>query len=102
MNSPRPAKSRRKIRVLVVDDHPLFRAGLVQLLNRQPELTCCGEAGTIPDALAALHDLKPNLVLLDLRLGKGDGLELIKSIKAQYPAVIILVISQFDEALYAE
>src|SRR5437867_9364580 len=103
MRPSQSSRSRRKIRVLVVDDHPLLREGLVQLLDRQQDLVCCGQAGTASDALAALSARhKPDLVLLDLRLGKSDGLELIKTLKAQYPAVAILVVSQFDEALYAE
>jgi len=99
---PGTSKSRRKARVLVVDDHPLFRDGLVQLINRQPDLTCCGEAGTAADALAALSLHKPDLALLDLRLGSADGLDVIKSFKAQCASVLILVLSQSDEALYAE
>src|SRR5436853_3899984 len=98
----RSRKSLGKVRVLVVDDHPLFREALVQLLNRQTDLTCCGEAGSANDALARLQREKPDLILLDLRLGKADGLELIKSFKVQSADVLILVVSQLDEALYAE
>ncbi len=92
----------RKTRVLVVDDHPLFRSGLVQLVNRQPDLACCGEAATAAEALAGLRSHEPELVLMDLRLGSDDGLELIKIVKAQKPQLAILVISQFDETLYAQ
>src|SRR6266478_5591491 len=102
MKASSSRSSGHKTRILVVDDHPLLREALVQLLNRQQNLTCCGQAGTAADAVAAMHAHKPELVLLDLRLGKSDGLELIKSFKAEYPGVAILVVSQFDEALYAE
>jgi len=85
-----------------VDDHPLFRDGLVQLINRQRDLICCGQAGTSAAALTAMEVHCPDFILLDLRLGQEDGLELIKSCKARCPSIAILVISQFDEAIYAE
>ncbi len=91
-----------KIRVLVVDDHPIVREGLTSLINRQPDLTCCGEAGTIPEAQKALETKAVDLLLLDLRMGATDGLENIKALTARFPKVPILVISQFDEATYAE
>ncbi len=89
-------------RILVVDDHPLVRDGLVQLIRRQNGLLCCGEADTVQDALDAALREHPDLVILDLRLDKGDGLELIKILKSQLPALRILVLSQLDEVLYAE
>jgi DNA-binding NarL/FixJ family response regulator len=91
-----------KARVLVVDDHPMMRGGLIQLVNRQSDLTCCGEAGTVAEAQVAVAQLKPDLVLLDLRLKGGDGLELIKSLRSQYAKLRILVLSQFDAPHYAE
>lgn len=91
-----------KFQVLVVDDHPIVREGLVGLINRQPDLICCGEAGTILEAQAALETKAVDLLLLDLRMGAGDGLENIKSLKARFPNPPILVISQFDEGTYAE
>lgn len=91
-----------KARLLVVDDHPLLRDGLMQLINRQEDLICCGEAGTAAAARAAIAEKCPDLVVLDLRLGGGDSLELIKSLLAQYSDLRILVVSQFDEALFAE
>jgi len=91
-----------KTRVLVVDDHPLFRDGLVQLINRQRDLICCGQAGNSAAALAALKAHRPEFLILDLRLGQEDGLEMVKSCKAQFPSIAILIISQFDEAIYAE
>jgi DNA-binding NarL/FixJ family response regulator len=91
-----------KAQVLIVDDHPLLREGLVQFLNRQDDLTCCGEAEDAAGAETAIVRLKPDLVLLDLRLGSGDGLEFIKSLKARYENLRILVLSQQDELLFAE
>ena len=91
-----------RARILVVDDHPIFCQGMGDLLNRQSDVVCCGAAGSIPDAEKAIATQKPDLVLLDLRLGQADGLEAIKGLKAQFPNLRILVISQFDESVYAE
>jgi DNA-binding NarL/FixJ family response regulator len=96
------SKSDGKKRILVVDDHPLVRDGLIQLIRRQSGLTCCGEADTVLNAQEAVLSEKPDLVILDLRLDKGDGLELIKTFKSQLPALRMLVLSQLDEVLYAE
>src|SRR3954447_23243542 len=84
-----PASS-TKARILVVDDHPLVREGLIGLLGQQSDMVCCGEASTAREAMAALAEHKPDLVILDLRLRGADGLELIKAFKAQIPEVRIL------------
>jgi DNA-binding NarL/FixJ family response regulator len=89
-------------RILVVDDHPLLRAGLIQFISRHQDLVCCGEADSAATTHIAIADRKPDLLLLDLRLRDEDGLELLKSLKARFPDLRILVISQCDEALYAE
>jgi DNA-binding NarL/FixJ family response regulator len=94
-------KSVRKRRVLVADDHPLFRDGLVRLLDRERDLICCGETDTVAGTLAAVRTQKPDLLVLDLRLRDGDSLELIKTLKAEAPALPVLVLSQHDETLYA-
>lgn len=98
-STPKPPA---KGRILVSDDHPFLRLGLAMLLNRQADLCCCGEADSVPGTMKLVGELKPDLLLLDLFLGEGDGLELIKSLRAQYPQTQILVISQLDEAVYAE
>jgi DNA-binding NarL/FixJ family response regulator len=87
--------SSQKKRVLVVDDHPLMRDGIVQLLNRQPDLMAYAEAGNQEEVMEALKASPPDIMLLDLRLGHGDGIELIKQLR-------ILVHSMFDEQVYAE
>ncbi|MCX7723530.1 MAG: response regulator transcription factor, partial [Verrucomicrobiae bacterium] len=92
----------RKGRILVVDDHPLFREGVTQFINRQPDLEICGEADSVTAAFSAVETQRPDIVLLDLRLGHGDTLELIKSIKSRHPNVAILVISQYDDTIYVE
>ncbi|HTB85106.1 MAG TPA: response regulator transcription factor [Candidatus Sulfotelmatobacter sp.] len=91
-----------KARLLLVDDHPLVRTGLAELINRTSDLVCCGEAGTAFEAQRAATELKPDLVLLDLRLSQGDGLELLKVFKSHFPSLKVLVLSQLDELTYAE
>jgi DNA-binding NarL/FixJ family response regulator len=89
-------------RVFLVDDHPLFREGLVGLIKRERGLTICGEADNAPEALSEVERLKPDLVLVDISLPGKSGLELIKDILAVCPDTPVLVISMHDEALYAE
>lgn len=91
-----------KRRILIVDDHPFLREGLAQFINKQQDLMCCGEADSQATAQTAVETQKPDLVLLDLRLGNNDGLEFIKSLKAQHSELRILVLSQHDESIYAE
>ena len=97
-----PSKRTRKRRILIAEDHPLFREGLVQLINRERDLCCCGETDNAAATQRAVATLKPDLLVLDLRLKHGDGLELIKALKARFPALCILVLSEHDETLYAE
>ena len=92
----------RRARILVVDDHPVVREGYVNLIKRQRDFVACGEAGTVLETFKAVETLHPDLVLLDLWLGGDDGLDLIKSLKSQFPTLRILVISFSDEAVYAE
>lgn len=87
---------------MVADDHPIVRDGLVQLINQQTDLICCAEAATQTEVFTSVAAHSPELLVLDLRLKDGDGLELIKSLKSQRPDLPVLVLSQFDEELYAE
>jgi DNA-binding NarL/FixJ family response regulator len=89
-------------RILIVDDHPMMREGLRTLISREHDLAVCGEAETAGQALDAVANLKPDLVLADISLPGRNGVEFIKDIRAQQPAVLILVISMHDESLYAE
>ncbi len=91
-----------KIRVFLVDDHPLVRDGLANLINQEPGLEVCGEAGNEPEALALIAQAKPAVAIVDISLENGSGIELVKSLKAQHPEVVTLVLSMHDESLYAE
>jgi DNA-binding NarL/FixJ family response regulator len=90
------------IKVLLVDDHPLVREGLVNLISQQADLKICGEAGNEPQALELIRTVQPDIAIVDISLETGSGIELIKSIKAMFPAVTVLVLSMHDESLYAE
>ncbi|MDD3181177.1 MAG: response regulator transcription factor [Opitutaceae bacterium] len=86
-----------------MEDHPVTREGFAQLINYQPGFQVCGEAGTATAALAGIQATRPDAAIVDLALGSGgDGIELIKQIVATCPNVPVLVLSTFDEALYAE
>ena len=89
-------------RILVVDDHPITRQGLAQLINFESDLEVCGEADGVARARALIDELNPDLVLLDITLPDGSGLEVIKDTLAVHPKCQILVISMHEEALYAE
>ena len=91
-----------KIKVLLVDDHPLVREGLVNLISQEAGSQICGEAGSEPQALEIIRTVQPHVAIVDISLENGSGIELIKSIKAMFPAVTVLVLSMHDEALYAE
>lgn len=97
-----PNDAPAKKRVLIVDDHPIFRAGLTGLVNLEAELIVCGEANDATQAMHALEKLHPDLVLLDMSLPGKGGLELLKDIRALSPQTPVLIISMHDETLYAE
>jgi DNA-binding NarL/FixJ family response regulator len=90
------------MRILIVDDHPMMRQGLAQLISSEPDLAVCQEADTAGQALDLVAARKPDLVLLDISLPDRNGLELIKDIHVFCPEVLILVVSMHDETLYAE
>ena len=95
-----PAPARK--RVLLVDDHPFMRAGLAGLIERQPDLVVCGEAGNPAEAFRELARSKPDLVLTDLTMPGRSGLEFIKDLRAAEPTLAILVVSMHDEVVQAE
>jgi len=89
-------------KVFIVEDHPVFREGLVQIINSEGDLTVCGEAEDAESDLKAIPGLKPDLVLVDISLPGKSGLELIKDLRARNGGVKLLVLSMHDEALYAD
>lgn len=91
-----------KFRVLLIDDHPLLREGLKELLSTQAGFEVCGEADTGAKAREALERLRPDVVVIDLTLGDEDGMELVTFMADNFPTVRILVLSMHEEALYAE
>src|SRR6266496_4127092 len=91
-----------KIRILVLEEHPLLRDGIANLLNAQPDLLVCGQAGNIRDARNEIAKCKPQLLVIALRLGTGDSLEFVKALKAERPGLLILVYSAFEEEIFAE
>jgi len=95
-------KAQPKTRIFIVDDHPMMRQGLAQLINNEPDLQVSGEAESAEQALSAIDGSKPDLVLADVTLTGRSGLELIKDIQALRPDLAVLVISMHDESLYAE
>ncbi len=97
----RPANSSRR-GILVVDDHPLFRKGVIQMLEQEPDLEVRAEAESSPGALEAMRTTPVDLAIVDIGLhGSTNGIELTKSIKAEHPHIPVLVLSMHDEALYA-
>ncbi|MBI3848855.1 MAG: response regulator transcription factor [Verrucomicrobia bacterium] len=96
------ASASNRKRILIVDDHPMMRQGLAQLIGEEADLTICGEAEKASQALEGIGRLKPDLVLADISLPDKSGLELIKDMQAIKPGLAVLVISMHDESLYAE
>ena len=88
--------------MFIVEDHPAFREGLVQILKCEQDLTVCGQVGDAVQAFQSISQLKPDLVLVDITLPGKSGLELIKEIRAVNQKVKLLVVSMHDEALYAD
>ena len=98
-----PAKDNRSgKRLLIVDDHPMMRQGLAQLIDNEPDLKVCSEADTAGQAMNVLASQRVDMVLLDISLPDKNGLEAIKDIQALKPGLPVLAVSMHDEALYAE
>ncbi|MHC4331056.1 MAG: response regulator transcription factor [Planctomycetota bacterium] len=91
-----------KARIVIVDDHPIVREGLADLINKEDDLVVCGEAEDAYQAMEVISELEPDIVIVDISLQDTSGLELIKDIKVQYPSLPVLTLSMHDESLYAE
>jgi len=92
----------KPVTFLVVDDHPVFRQGLVALIRSNDHYEVCGEAGTAAEALEAFQRIVPDIALVDISLVGQNGLDLVRTLKASNPSVLILIISMHDEVVYAE
>lgn len=97
-----PATKPTTARIVVIDDHPIVRRGLIELINDVADFDVVGEAPDVSTAMDVLAETKPDLALIDLSLGDGHGLELIKSVRAAELNIKMLVVSMMDEALYAD
>ncbi len=94
--------SRNKRTVLIVDDHPIVRQGLAQLINQEKDLEVCGQAEDAHEAIQAIRQLNPDMVIVDISLKDTSGMELIKDLKIQHPDLPVLTLSMHDEAVYGE
>jgi DNA-binding NarL/FixJ family response regulator len=102
MNKKPAEETGSKRRIFIVDDHPLVREGLANLINQQDDLTVCGEAEDAAQALAGIGVARPDLALIDISLKTASGLELVKDLGVHFPLVALVVLSMHDELLYAE
>src|SRR4051812_31743196 len=100
-SSSNPETVERK-RILIVDDHPMMRAGLIQLINKQSDMEVCGEAGGPEEAMQLLVISRPDLILVDISMKGSSGLEFIRDVSAVHGHIPMLVVSMHDEKVYAE
>ena len=96
------AASPSRQRVLIVDDHQIVRQGIKRMIETESDLTVCGEAASEAQARRAIRELHPDIVIVDLSLEEGDGLELVRDVHAHHPETPMLVLSMHDENIYAE
>jgi DNA-binding NarL/FixJ family response regulator len=102
MSVKRHSKGSVRKKIFIVDDHPMMRDGLAQMIGNEADMSVCGEAEDASEALAQIEKLKPDLAIVDITLRSSSGLELIKDLQIRLPNVAVLVISMHDESLYAE
>jgi len=103
MEELKPVRARpgTRSRVLIIDDHPIVRAGLRHVIESQADLEVCGEARGQSEGWQAIRDLDPDVVVVDVSLEQGDGIDLVREVRAQRPGLPLLVLSMHDEVLYA-
>jgi DNA-binding NarL/FixJ family response regulator len=92
----------RKIKVFVVDDHPIVRQGLALLINREQDLVVCGEAEDAQSAMLSVNTVQPDIMVVDISLNGPDGLDLLKDVRMRHPDLPVLILSMHDESIYAE
>src|SRR5277367_3769272 len=99
---PEQLTEQKKAKVFLVDDHPLVREWLTQLIQREDDLAICGEAEDTQEALLKIAETKPDIVIADISLKSTHGLELVKDLQVRFPTLPVLILSMHDESLYAE
>ncbi len=102
MNNPDQSQINSKVQILIVDDHPMTRDGIAQLINEQTDLEVCAQASSATEALSLAAEKKPQIILLDLTLPDRSGIDLIRDLKAINPEIRILVLTMHDEEVYGE
>ncbi|MCX6978653.1 MAG: response regulator transcription factor [Verrucomicrobia bacterium] len=102
MTNPDQSKINSKVQILIVDDHPMTRDGIAQLINEQTDLEVCAQASTAAEALSLTAEKKPQIIVLDLTLPDRSGIELIRDLKAISTEIRILVLTMHDEEVYGE
>jgi DNA-binding NarL/FixJ family response regulator len=100
--SPRIEQATAKRKIILVDDHPIVRQGLTQLIDAEDDLHVVGEAETPVEALKVIDQVQPDIALVDISLKEASGIELVKDIKIRHPSLPVLVLSMHDESFYAE
>ena len=92
----------KKNKVFIVEDHCILREGLTHLINSEEDLMLCGETDKVSDALQAIEDAKPDIVIVDISLADGSGIRLTENLTYSHPGILVLVLSMHDESEYAE
>ena len=95
-------RNQTKSRILLVDDHPVLRRGVADLINHEKNIEVCGEAGTMQEAFDLAGKLKPDLAIIDVSLDGNNGIELMKNLVARFPSLPLMAYSMHDETIYAE
>jgi DNA-binding NarL/FixJ family response regulator len=101
-STPRTSPANRPVRVFIVDDHELLRNGLAELLDNQPDMQVCGQASGEREAWGLARKARPDLAIIDISLDEGNGMDLIKRLAQHDASLKIVVLSSYDESLYAE
>ncbi len=91
-----------KKKILLVEDHPIFRLGLAELINQEPDLTASGESKDVASAIQEIESASPDLIIADISLKNSDGIDLVRHVKKHHPHIPVLVLSMHDEYLYAQ
>lgn len=94
--------TKTKKKILLVEDHPIFRLGLAELINQESDLTASGESKDVDSAIKEIESVNPDLIIADISLKNSDGIDLVRHVKKHHPRIPVLVLSMHDEYLYAQ